>query len=306
MDKNIDLSQLRKHYLTEPGTALIITEDPVGRLYAHSQFAEDSGLQSDNITLDSVCAVPLPIVTEDMNPERPYAQVNPAMMWHPVFWLPARLTERQAYTDDNGEPFIEDDKLWSLRVSLELLSGLIYDPESGWLNVMELIGIDVENPADLHRIRSWQKGAQDDSLDSINLDELMRDDREPDWALETARSLIDDVDGAQWSVHANALAEYLSSGLQTLDSDDLLQRLHECSILLDTDFSEVTGELFENLDTIELADDLTRIFEADVTVPFEALKDYAVPMIGIFSDISLEFADSLDACRQTLSSPVTN
>ena len=306
MTNNVDLSKLRQHYLTKPGQALIISDDPIGRLYSFSQFAEDTGLHPENITMDSVCAVPLPMITEDMNPERPYAQVNPEMLWHPVFWLPARLMERQAYEDDNGATYIEDTRLWSLRVSLEMLSGLIYDPETGWLNMMELIGLDVQNPADLHRIRNWQNGGEDESLDSINLDELMRDDKDPAWALETARGVIDDMDGAQWSVQASALAEYLSAGVHSNHPSDIIQRLYECSTLLDTDFAEVVTEVFENLDSAQLAEDMELLYTSNEPVPFEALKAYAVPLISIFHDISIEFADSLDSVRRTFTVPAAS
>lgn len=303
MTNDVDVSKLRRHYLTEPGQALLLADDPIGRLYSFTQFAEDTGLHPENITMDSVCAVPLPMITEDMNPARPYAHINPQMLWHPVFWLPERLMERQAYEDDNGATFIEDTRLWSLRVGLEMLSGLIYDPQGGWLDMMELIGLDVRNPADLQRIRNWQRGAEDASLDSINLDELMKDEEDPTWALETARGVIDDMDGAQWSVQAAALTEYLSAGVHSNDPSDLLQRLYECSTILDTDFSEVVTEMFENLDSKQLAEDMELLFTSDEQVPFEALKSYAVPLIGIFQDIASEFADSLESVRQTFRMP---
>ncbi|MGP5048038.1 hypothetical protein [Glutamicibacter ardleyensis] len=306
MTNNVELSKLRRHYLTSPGQALIISDDPIGRLHALSQFAEDTGLPFENITMDSVCAVPLPMVTEDMDPDRPYAHVNPEMLWHPMFWLPTRLIERQAYEDDNGTTYIEDTRLWSLRVSLEMLSGLIYDHETGWLNMMELVGLDVRNPADLRRIRNWQNGAEDESLDSINLDELMQDDNDPTWALETARGVIDDMDGAQWSVQAAALAEYLSAGVHSNDSSDILQRLYECSTLLDTDFSDVVTEVFENLDSEQLADDMELLYTSNEPVSFEALKAYAVPLISIFHDIAVEFADSLETVRRTFAVSVAS
>ncbi|MGP5523465.1 hypothetical protein ACTXM3_09225 [Glutamicibacter arilaitensis] len=300
-----DLSKLRRHYLTEPGQALIVSDDPIGRMYAFSQFVDDTGLNAENVAMDTVCAVPLPMITEDMDQERPFAQVNPAMMWHPLFWLPRRLMERQAYEDDEGNSFIEDTRMWSLRVNLEMLSGLIYDAESGWLDMMELIGLDVTNPADLRRIKAWQVGGEDEALDSINLDELMRDDADPKWALETARGIIDDIDGAQWSVQASVLAEYLSAGVQSNDPEDVTQRLYEVSTLLDADFKEVVNEIFENLDSEQLADDMAALHASTEPIPFESLKSYAVPLIRILQDIAMEFADSVESVRRTFAVSAT-
>ncbi|MGP5015088.1 hypothetical protein ACTXJX_14895 [Glutamicibacter ardleyensis] len=298
MSNNADLSRLRKHYLTEPGTPLIITEDPIARLYNASQFADNTGLPRENITTDTLCSVPLPVVTPDMTPERPYARVNPAMLWHPLFWLPSRLTERDVYVDDDGEEKIEDDVMWSLRLSLELLAGMIYSPELGWLDMMELVGIDVTNPADLERIRRWQNGAEDEALDSINLDELMQDKAEPNWAMETSQSLVDEVERAQWSVHASALSGYINAGLETNDPEDVCQRLFESAVLMDADFAEVTDELLENLDTEYLVNELDALFNSRQQVPMDALKAYALPMINVFNEISTAFAESVEVVQE--------
>ena len=298
MNNNVNPSRLRKHYLTEPGTPLIIAEDPIGRMYDFTVFADDTGLPTENISASTLCAVPLPIVTADMNPARPYAHVNPAMMWHPLFWLPSRLIERDVYLNDDGEERIEDDKMWSLRLSLELIAGMVYSPELGWLNMMELIGIDVNDPADVERIRRWQNGAEDDALDSINLDELMRDQQEPNWAMETTQALVDEVENAQLAVHASALSTYLQAGMETNDPSGLVQRLLECAVIMDVDFTEVTDEMFENLDTEHLVNTLDELYNGGEPIAFDALLEYAKPMLGIFDDIATEFAESVEAVQE--------
>ena len=103
----------------------------------------------------------------------------------------------------DGRTGPEDDDTWAVRVCLELSASGLYDAESGtWLDVLARYGLDVDDPTTLDRIRSWQAGASDPVLDTIDLSDLVDiDDRH--WALETAIALMGDLKPASWALLAN-------------------------------------------------------------------------------------------------------
>jgi hypothetical protein len=201
----------RRTFLTDPGETLLLSESALDSALRLADWREATGLNMDRIVLDGLTAVPLPLYMATPPGPRQFSEVSPGMMWHPLFWLPPRLSNRYAGlpTGENGAPEIESNELWSIRIGLELAISGLYNEDEGWLDILYTLGIDVDNPADIARIAAWQAGAPDELLDSIDLDEYLHLEGNPNWALESALSLLDPFTEAQWALRANSLIDMI-------------------------------------------------------------------------------------------------
>ncbi len=187
----------RRPFLLEPGDTLLLEPDPIRVMVNFGRFAEETGIPTSNLVTSRLCALPVP--TGNI---RSWPQVRPEATFLPLLWLPPHLAERKSYViGDDGfahainavdagqrEVYEESDENWVARVALELTAAGFYDTSSAtWLDVMALIGIDLDTDEGLERVRSWLGGASDDDLDllatGLELEGHLRSTTEPDWAL---------------------------------------------------------------------------------------------------------------------------
>lgn len=215
----------------EPGEHLLLPTSALGataRLRAWSSF---SGLGDDALLLSPLCAVPLPMPWTVPAGRRRWPALRPEAMWHPLLWLPRRLAAPCVLRDPadgavRGEAYDE----WALRVVLELTESApvtieggrwlllhdpaherhvrpagpgddalvpLYDAHSGtWLDVLATVGLDVDDAADLARVRAWLDGAPDEALNRVDLDRHLRaPGRDESWALDRAHRPVATSDG---------------------------------------------------------------------------------------------------------------
>lgn len=195
----------RRRHLTNPGEALLLATSAMDQAVRYKAWRDETGLPLDRIRAGTLCVVPLPVYRPVSGGARQFAEVRPEALWHPLFWLPPRLARRYNLPAGNGGFEVEGDQLWSIRVGLEMSTSGIYTPEEGWIDVMSLIGLDVENEVDLARIEEWLTGQPDELLDSVSLEELLHVEADPDWSLTSAIALQKHLVEAQWALLADSL-----------------------------------------------------------------------------------------------------
>jgi hypothetical protein len=229
----------RRPFLLEAGEALLVTNDPVRLLINHVSAAKSIGLSQAEFAASRMSPMPMPV-----NAGRPYltarrrrlAGVDPRSMWLPVLWLPRRLTDRCRFhvldgdvvvIDPNG--YFSDDPhavtapidgvlvrtetsdAWVIRVALELEASGAFDMESGtWLDVLDTIGVNIDDVDDVARVQRWLDGGADVDLDWLEnnyLDDGWQVPRgeEPTWALRSALALYPDLLDATWALGTNSM-----------------------------------------------------------------------------------------------------
>lgn len=223
----------RRLFLAEPGEKPILTTDPVEYIDRFERFLEATGIAPERLLSTPLVNIPLPVATktEDGTVSR-WAGINPAMMWLPLFWLPAHLALRYRYRTidaatggDANDIETESDEVWAMRVMLELTYSGLYSPEDGtWVDVLALYDLDISNPVDQARVQMWLAGASDEVLDSIDLSERIVHAENPEWALESARQLADVAVPAQWSLSARGITVAISQQLEFSGDTDTERR----------------------------------------------------------------------------------
>lgn len=195
----------RRRHLTNPGEALLLATSAMDQAVRYKSWRDETGLPLDRIRAGTLCTVPLPVYRPVPDGVRQFAEVRPEAMWHPLFWLPPRLARRYNLPDGNGGFEVEGDQLWSIRVGLEMSTSGIYTPDEGWIDVMSLIGLDIEDDVDLARIEEWLSGQPDELLDTVTLEELLHIEADPDWSLTSAIALQRHLVEGQWALLADSL-----------------------------------------------------------------------------------------------------
>ena len=187
----------RRPFLLEPGDTLLLEPDPIRVMVNFGRFAEETGVPTSSLVTSRLCALPVPTGSI-----RSWPRVSAEATFLPLLWLPPHLAERKTYViGDDGlahavasaeagrsDVYEESEEEWAVRVALELSAAGFYDAESAtFLDVMALVGIDLDTDEGLERVRSWLGGASDDDLDllatGLELEGHLRSATEPDWAL---------------------------------------------------------------------------------------------------------------------------
>lgn len=270
----------RRQFILDDGEELLLSRSAVGVADRFDEFLRTTGLEGDDVFSHPLLATPLPIYRKGSDGElQRFAAVSPAIIWHPVFWLPATLALRYQVQEADGEQRVETDAEWAVRVGLELQAAALYDAHSGgWLDILALHGVDIENPVDYARVEAWLAGNADETLDGIDLGELT-ENPEPDWAFQPAAELLAALEPAQWSVTAASLLETLTT---TPRDEHTAQRLNlVVAQLANAMLYEVPGRSADLDDLVEVAEnpDNAADVEQQLTETLTAVADdysYAV------------------------------
>lgn len=278
-----------RQYLNEPTEALLLSRSPLLTTTRFARFLEDSGLPSNRIITSKMCSVPIPLYVDASSSAtgRQFpASVNPQLLWHPLFWLPASLANHLSYRDANGDTQTETDDQWAARVALTLGTSGVYDIENGrWLDMLSVVGLDIDDEMVIDRITDWLEGSDDPDLDRIDLSGFTDLPEQPHWAFRSVQSIFPQLELSSYALLANT----------TLETIDLVVE----------DNTTVSGLTEEFADTVEaftlvLGDDLDYDFEGQ---DFMALSYEVIATARNYAGDWNEFANGTVAYyRQALTS----
>lgn len=231
------VSSFRRPYQSEPGDNLLLPGNPIeaGFTYAHYQRA--TGVPHENLVSSTLVAVPIPVPPHGGFGESPrWDGVRPEMMWHPLMWLPAHVTARAEF---DGRRETSDE--FAVRVAIQLLESNLYDHVSGtWLDILAVGGLDVDDPADVERVRLWLAGGGDSLLDSLSdtvaglLD--MRPEVSPELAehfgmtLEELQVVHDEYDPLYAHRSARESLQFLSECGYAMAAESMLDALDDLAV----------------------------------------------------------------------------
>jgi len=195
--------------MTEPGEPLEVASSTLRSAARYRTWAADTGIGAEWVTPQPLCCVPLPVYPAGWPAgRRRWPGLRPAMMWHPLLWLPERLATRYTLLDDTGGRSAEPDDVWALRVCLEVQASGLYDADTGsWLDVLSLAGLDGDDPDTATRVAAWLNGRPDPVLDGLDLTEHVDRPSDPDWAVFAAIAELPALQVISWAVTALDLLE---------------------------------------------------------------------------------------------------
>jgi len=195
--------------MTEPGEPLEVASSTLRSAARYRTWAADTGIGAEWLTPQPLCCVPLPVYPAGWPAgRRRWPGLRPAMMWHPLLWLPERLATRYTLLDDAGGRSAEPDDVWALRVCLEVQASGLYDADTGsWLDVLSLAGLDGDDPDTMTRVGGWLDGRPDRVLDGLDLTEHVDRPGDPDWAVFAAIAELPALQVISWAVTALDLLE---------------------------------------------------------------------------------------------------
>ena len=246
----------RRRFLLEPGQVLLMSESPVRNLMNHVGAARALGLTQAQLSTSRLSPLPIP-VNGGRSARRRIDEVKPAMMWLPLLWLPERLAQRVRFQFIDGELFVLDDDgyfagdphavsqpiaghtvstettdLWVIRVALELEASGVYDEETGtWTDVLDGVGLSVEDRRDVQRVRRWLEGGVDHVLDDLD-ESFMNDGRHvpegesPSWAIREALGGYQDLLNATWALGTNSMLNVVTNLAHDV-AEELITRIDE-------------------------------------------------------------------------------
>jgi hypothetical protein len=206
-----DKTRYRK-WLTEPGESLIINRD-LGKLENRvnemlTWFDEtDDGVP---ICYTTVSTIPMPIYTEkDKDDVRRFKNIVPNQLWHPLFWLPKKISEKYLLQFSKDEEYPELDEMWQLRVLFELNAAGLYNHKTGeWLDVLYSAGIDTQTPDGLDRLKRFLAGGKDDILDTFTVEPLLsKHPIKSDRAFDAMYEVFVDINGGSKALTAKQLID---------------------------------------------------------------------------------------------------
>ena len=195
--------------MTEPGEPLEVASSTLRSAARYRTWAADTGIGAEWLTPQPLCCVPLPVYPAGWPAgRRRWPGLRPAMMWHPLLWLPERLATRYTLLDDTGGRSTEPEDVWALRVCLEVQASGLYDADTGsWLDVLSLAGLDGDDPDTATRVGGWLDGRPDRVLDGLDLTEHVDRPSDPDWAVFAAIAELPALQVISWAVTALDLLE---------------------------------------------------------------------------------------------------
>lgn len=203
-----------RHLATVPEAGILLPESAMSVPAAYHAWRSATQMAEEDIILGSLSPIPLP---RPSLREQNWSMVDPQTLFCPLFWLPERLTTRRVIELADGTTVAEPVDQMLVRIALELTTSGVYTMDKGWVDVMAMHGIDLDSPEDLQRVRAWQDGDPDATLDTISLDPWLDQTRteDPDWASTASDQMFPTLSRATWAICADSIIDemiYLSSG----------------------------------------------------------------------------------------------
>ena len=122
------------------------------------------GLPAEMIVLSNTGLQALPILPDgngDGTGRVPGLLANLWHVGHPAFFLDAAAKQRIRYPDGQ----LESAEAWTARIHLECVYRDLLDPDTGeWTNVLALVGLDPDRPADRDLIETYALGGYVEQL----------------------------------------------------------------------------------------------------------------------------------------------
>lgn len=195
----------RRAYLTDPGEPLLLQEVALDVATRAQKFLDDTGLDESSIISTPLVSAPLPVRRHGAGARGWPSTLNPAMLWHPLFWVPARIAHRYRM-NVNGAEVIETADEWAVRVGIESTIATLYDPNTGtWIDALSLFDLDVDDPSVQARIAAWLSGADDSDLDAVDLSAMTELADDPHWAVAEAADMLPTLQQSSWALMASDL-----------------------------------------------------------------------------------------------------
>lgn len=192
---------------------LMPCSDPLWLVEAPLSLSRLTGIDQSLIPESRVSVFAVPLGEDDW-PERGLRRwegVRTEAMWHPLLWLPSRLAAPLVTLDPSGEAVEEPLDQWQARVAFEVVDSQLYTAD-GWVDVLAIVGIDVDDPAGALRVRRWLDGSDDPELDAVDLEPFFTDDpdapaasRDSDWSSALAATAAPLLEAAGRALMADAL-----------------------------------------------------------------------------------------------------
>lgn len=289
---------VRRRMLTEAGEPLLLSPDPILAAKRYMRFRAKTALPSERLSISPLCTVPLPIYGYSTAPGgRQFPEVEPSMMWHPLFWLPDYLSHSAplALVPEIGENDAED--VHAVRVALAMtLSGLYSVEHGGWLDILSTVDIDIDSQEGLDRVAAWQAGGRDEVLDTIDLSDYLEVDYDPEFFIAAAVSSVQMLRKVNWLRQVSFLREYmhelLGEDLGQGSFDDTLACLTTVSSVSAIQLRHVAGcpedpEVFWN----RIHDETTLRTDLDAG---QLVRGPATEAMAWLDDVAIRFAGADD------------
>lgn len=256
LDTEPEAQVMRRHLGTAPGTTLLMGSDALDGIAGVAQWVRITGMDPARVVSGTLCSSPLPLYVQDPEGPHQFSEVNPATLWHPLFWLPDRLSG--PYTiehPEGGQPIEEPFEAWSIRVALEMTASGLYSPDEGWADVLQMAGIDISTQEGVGRVAAWQSGVEDPALDNIDLEAVLNNPGDPEWADVLSVELLPLLASAQWALMSQSVLDIVVEAQASTD----FQKFREGVALAANTASAVLhgapapdgapdmGELFDNV-----------------------------------------------------------
>ncbi|GAA3634683.1 hypothetical protein [Microlunatus ginsengisoli] len=151
--------------------------DPLWLVEAPLALARFTGIDVNAVPVAEVSVFAVPVAEDDWVERglRRWEGTRAEAMWHPLLWLPERLAAPVVAVTGDGAAVEEPAELWQARVAFEVVDSGLYTAD-GWVDVYALLGLDVDCPADVARVRAWLDGTADPLLDGFDLESFVADD----------------------------------------------------------------------------------------------------------------------------------
>lgn len=197
--ENTGITTRRRGFILEPGESLLFNSSAMSVISRWTDFKTASGLEDRDFHVSPLVAIPVPRYPVEWPAGRKrWVGTRPDFMWHPFMWMPQRLRAKFV----NGD-YQEDDTELALRVALEMERAGFYDVQTGqWLDILSMNGLDIEDKETQARVSAWMAGADDDVLDSIDL-EPQFSGAEAIEAWQDVYNMFPGVQGSQWAIFAD-------------------------------------------------------------------------------------------------------
>ena len=199
----------------QTGDALLLCPSAADFVVTYTDFVTSTHLPDDALVSDPTVLTPLPrypvapddaTAADDTGVAALWPEVSPAMLWHPLLWLPVWLWPAR----DEGEIS------WAVRVALVMQSCGLYTPESGWRDVAIDHGVDLTNPEVQIQAGRWLRGESSDNDVAAALD-----------GLSLTNVLPDPPERSSWATVASAAAPSVQRRAWALLATDLLRTVRD-------------------------------------------------------------------------------